>query len=70
MIRRTLHPEAIHKARNGEPSADVTLSIDCNGVLNMPAFGYLPWQRNQVDITEPMYAGGDNHPSWKKFNST
>jgi len=52
------HLEGIQKAKAGEPSIDVTFTIDANGILNVAAMDIDTGTRNQVEITEPGYAGG------------
>ncbi len=53
------HLAGIQKASAGEPSIDVTFNIDANGILNVAAMDIDTGTRNQVEITEPGYAGGD-----------
>lgn len=53
------HLEGIQKAKAGEPSIDVTFAIDANGILNVSALDIDTGTQNQVEITEPGYAGGD-----------
>ncbi|MGI5920899.1 MAG: Hsp70 family protein [Syntrophomonadaceae bacterium] len=53
------HLAGIQKAKAGEPSIDVTFSIDRNGVLQVTALDIDTGMENQVQITEVSYSHGN-----------
>lgn len=50
------HLAGIQKAKAGEPSIDVTFSIDRNQVLDVSALDIETGQQNQVKITDLSYS--------------
>jgi molecular chaperone DnaK len=53
------HLENIQKARAGEPSIDVTFTIDENGILKVSALDIETGTQNEIQITEPGYVDGN-----------
>jgi len=53
------HLENIQKAKAGEPSIDVTFTIDENGILNVSALDIETGTQNEIQITETGYVDGN-----------
>jgi molecular chaperone DnaK len=57
------HLENIQKAKAGEPSIDVTFTIDENGILNVSALDIETGTQKEIQITETGYVDGNKIPA-------